>query len=137
MRTALTDAFFEALGRGRSYWQSDLDQFSVELAALHRAIEKQRALCQSQPKTFSQADRDLNRDDNARRLCTLATQWTAFEKGYNGYVAAMSKLLSLPRAQFDPFSVKIDEVIPKYAMGQGNTSDDLQNYVIGMAFGGC
>jgi hypothetical protein len=136
MRAALTDAFFGALDRGRSRWQSDLDQFAVELAALHRAIEKQHTLCQSQPKTFSQADRDLNRDDNARRVCTLATEWTAFEKGYRGYVAAMSKLLSLPRAQFDPFRVKIDEVIPKDAMGQGNTIHDLQNYVVGMAPGG-
>jgi hypothetical protein len=136
LRNALTDAFFDALGRGRARWQSDLDQFSVELAALHRTIEKQRAVCQSQPKTFSQADRDLNRDDNARRVCTLAAQWTEFEKGYTGYVAAMRKLLSLPREQFDPFHAKIDEVIPKGAMGQSNTIHDLQNYVVALAPGG-
>ncbi len=136
LRKALTDAFFDALARGRSRWQSDLDQFSVELAALHRAIETQRALCQSQPKKFSQADRDLNRDDNARRVCTLATEWTEFEKGYRGYVAAMRELLSLARKQFDPFRVKIDEVIPKGAMGQSNTIYDLQNYVVAPAPGG-
>ncbi len=136
LRNALTDAFFNALGRGRSRWQSDLDQFSIELAALQRALVKQRALCESQPKTFSQADRDLNRDDNARRVCTLAAQWTAFEKGYRGYVATMRKLLSLPREQFDPFHVKIDEVIPKGAMGQSNTIYDLQNYVVAPAPGG-
>jgi len=136
LRKALTDAFFDALARGRSRWQSDLDQFSVELAALRRAIEKQRALCQSQPKTFSQADRDLNRDDNARRVCTMATQWTEFEKGYRSYVLAMRKLLSLTREQFDPYRVKIDEVIPKGAMGQSNTIYDLQNYVVAPAPGG-
>ena len=136
LRNALTEAFFSELGRGRSRWQSDLDQFSIELAALQRALVKQRALCESQPKTFSQADRDLNRDDNARRVCTLAAQWTAFEKGYRGYVATMRKLLSLPREQFDPFHVKIDEVIPKGAMGQSNTIYDLQNYVVAPAPGG-
>src|SRR5258708_6778534 len=136
VRTALTDAFFKALERGRSRWQSDLDQFSVELAALHRAIEKQRALCQSQPKTFSQADRDLNRDDNARRVCTLAIQWTDFEKGYRSYVAALHKLLSLTPEQFNPLRMKIDEVIPRGAMGQGNSIYDLQNYVVAPAPGG-
>ncbi|HSP62296.1 MAG TPA: alkaline phosphatase family protein [Pyrinomonadaceae bacterium] len=136
LRTALTGAFFDALGRDRSRWQSGLDQFSVELAALQRAIEKQRLLCEAQPKTFSQADRDLNRDDNARRVCTLVAQWTAFEKGYRAYLAAMGKLLSLPREQFDPFRVKIDEVIPKDAMGPGNTVHDLQNYVVAPAPGG-
>jgi len=136
LRKALTDAFFEALGRGRSRWQSDLDQFSVELAALHRAIEKQRALCQSQPKTFSQADRDFNRDDNARRVCTLAIQWTDFEKGYRSYVAALHKLLSLTPEQFNPLRMKIDEVIPRGAMGQGNSIYDLQNYVVAPAPGG-
>jgi len=136
LRNALTEAFFSELGRGRSRWQSDLDQFSIELAALQRALVKQRALCESQPKTFSQADRDLNRDDNARRVCTLAAQWTAFEKGYRRYVATMRKLLSVPREQFDPFHVKIDEVIPKGAMGQSNTIYDLQNYVVAPAPGG-
>jgi hypothetical protein len=132
-RKALTDAFFNALGRSRSRWQSDLDQFSVELAALQRAIEKQSALCDAQPKKFSQADRDSNHDDNARRVCTLAVQWTEFEKGYHGYVATMRKLLSLQRETFDPFRVKIDEVIPKGAMGQSNTIHDLQNYVVAPA----
>jgi hypothetical protein len=136
VRNALTEAFFNALGRGRSRWQSDLDQFSVELAALHRAIEKQRALCQSQPRTFSPADREFNRDDNARRVCTLATEWTDFEKGYGGYVAAMRKLLALTREQFDPLHMKIDEVIPKGAMGQSNTIYDLQNCVVAAAPGG-
>jgi hypothetical protein len=136
LRNALTDAFFNALSRGRSRWQSDLDQFSVELAAFQRAIEEQHALCESQPKTFSQADRDLNRDDNARRVCSLAVQWTKFEEGYHGYVDAMRKLRSLQREQFDPFRIKIDEVIPKDAMGQSNTIHDLQNYVVGPAPGG-
>lgn len=135
-RNALTDAFFSALGRGRSRWQGDLDQLSVELAALQHAIEKQNALCKDQPKKFSQEDRDYNRDDNARRVCTLASQWAEFEKEYGRYIATMRRLLSLPRGQFDPFRFKIDEVIPKGAMGQSNTTHDLQNYVVAPAPGG-
>ncbi len=135
-RNAMTDAFFNALSRDRSRWQSDLDQFSVELAALQRAIEKQRALCAEQPKTFSQADREMNRDDNARRVCTRAVQWTEFEKGYVNYVAQMRKLLSLQRERFDPFCLKLEDVIPKGAMGRNNTIHDLQNYVVAPAPGG-
>src|SRR5207253_10767861 len=53
-RHALIDAFFDELARDRSRWQSDLDQFSVELSALRRARDRQRELCAMQSKNSSQ-----------------------------------------------------------------------------------
>ena len=131
LRRAVTDAFFTAIARDKVSWQAELDQLDEELGPLRRATEKQRALCESQPKKFTVQDQELGRDDNARRVCVLVTQWTAQAKGYSAYVATMRNLLGLRPENFDPFKLKIADVIPADSMGQRNSVYDLQNYVVG------
>jgi hypothetical protein len=131
LRQAATDAFFTALARDKARWQDELDQLDEEIGALNRATEKQRALCESQPKKFTLEDRELGRDDNARRICVVAAQWTAQAKGYRAYVATMRNLLGLRPENFNPSKLKIAELIPVDSMGQRNSVHDLQNYVVG------
>jgi hypothetical protein len=131
LRQAATDAFFTALARDQTRWQGELDQLDEEMGALRRATEKQGALCESQPRKFTVEDREMGRDDNARRICVLAAQWTAQAKGYRAYVATMRNLLGLRPETFDPFKLKIAELIPEDSMGQRNSVHDLQNYVVG------
>lgn len=131
LRQAATDAFFTALARDKTRWQGELDQLDEEIGALSRATEKQRALCESQPKKFTVEDREMGRDDNARRICVLAAEWTAQAKGYSAYVATMRNLLGLRPENFDPSSFKIAELIAEDSMGQRNSVHDLQNYVVG------
>jgi hypothetical protein len=132
LRRAATDAFFTAIARDKASWQGELDQLDEELGPLRRATEKQRALCESQPKKFTVQDQELGRDDNARRVCVLVTQWTAQAKGYTAYVATMRNLLGLRPESFDPFKLKIADVIPADSMGRRNSVYDLQNYVVGL-----
>jgi Type I phosphodiesterase / nucleotide pyrophosphatase len=131
LRRAATDAFFAAIARDRVRWQGELDQLDEELGALRRAIEKQHALCESQPRKFTVQDKEMGRDDNARRVCVLAAQWTEQAKAYGAYVATMRYLLRLRAEGFDPFMLKIAEVIPADSMGQRNSVYGLQNYVVG------
>jgi hypothetical protein len=136
LRRAAGDAFFGAVARDKANWHDELDQLDEELGALRRAIKKQRALCESQPKKFTVHDKELGRDDNARRVCVLAVQWTEQQKAYSAYVATMRNLLSLRPESFDPFKLRIAEVIPEDSMGQRNSIHDLQNYVVGPASAG-
>jgi hypothetical protein len=131
LRQAATNAFFSVLARDKTRWQGELDQLDEEIGALSRASEKQRALCESQPKKFTVEDREMGRDDNARRVCVVATQWTAQVKDYRAYVATMRNLLGLRPDNFDPAKVKITDLIPADSMGQRNSVFDLQNYVVG------
>jgi hypothetical protein len=131
LRQQVTDAFFSLLARDKTGWQGELDQLYEEMGALRRAIEQQRALCASQAKQFTTEDLELGRDDNARRVCVQASQWTKTVKGYSTYVATMRNLLGLRRENFEPFKLKIEELIPRDAMGHRNTVHDLQNYVVG------
>jgi hypothetical protein len=131
LRQAATDAFLAAVARDRMRWQEELDQLDEELSALNRATEKQRALCEAQPKKFSVQDQEMGRDDNARRICVLAAQWAQQVQAYRAYVSTMRKLLSLTSGNFDPAKLKIAEVIPTDSMGHRNSIYDLQNYVVG------
>lgn len=132
LRPAAKNAFFATLASARKRWQTDLDQMDEELVALRQAIEKQRALCESQPKKFTVADREMGRDDQARRICVLATQWAEMEKDYTAYVSTIRGLLSLRQESFAPDKLEIEKLIPERAMGPRNTIYDLQNYVVGL-----
>jgi hypothetical protein len=131
LRRAATDSFFVALARDKGNWLDELDQLDQELGALGRAIEKQRALCESQPKKFTVQEKEMGRDDNARRVCVLAAHWAAEQKAYSAYVSTMRNLLGLRLESFDPFKLRIAELIPEDSMGQRNSVHNLQNYVVG------
>jgi hypothetical protein len=133
LRTATTEAFFAAIDHDRIYWQEDADKFDLQLAALGRAAEKQREDCLAQPKKFSQAEVELGRDDNARRICIQTRQWAEFKTRYGEYVATVRNLLALKRDGFDPQRLKIEDLIAKDSMGRRNSIHDLQNYVVGLA----
>ena len=132
LRRAISDAFFSLIARDRKEWLADLDRFEIELGALRRATEKERASCQSQPKKFTAEDRELGHDDNARRVCLHVVQWTELEMRYTAYIAMIRNLLSLRAETFQPAKIKIEQLIPRSAMGQRNTIHDLQNYVVGL-----
>jgi hypothetical protein len=136
VRAAATDAFFAAIDRDRKYWQDDFARFDRELAALGRAAEKQRELCLQQPKKFPPDQVELGRDDNARRICVQAKQWAEFHARYTEYIATMRNLLALKRDTFDPRKLKIEDLMPKDAMGRRNSINDLQNYVVGLSKNG-
>jgi len=132
LRAAATDAFFGALDHDRSFWQDDLNKFDQELATLQRGTDKQSELCAAQPKKFTPAEMELGRDDNARRICILAKQWTEFKTSYSEYVATMRNLLALKRDNFDAQKLRIEDLLPKDSMGRRNSVHDLQNYVVGL-----
>jgi len=133
LRTAATNAFFAVLARDRAAWSPDLDQLEKEIGALHRAIEAESGRCTSQPKKFTEEDREMGRDDNARRTCLHVTQWTELETHYAGYIATMRALLALRPDTFQPAKLKIPDLIPKTSMGQRNSIYALQNYVVGLS----
>ena len=137
LRGALKDAFFTYLDRTRRRWLGDFDQLTDELGALGKDIQAQREHWTKEPKKFTDAEKDLGKDDQVRRDYARILQLEEFERRYrNDYLAPMKRLLSLRSESFDPFALKIEEVIPKSAMGPRNTIYDLENYVVGLGGNG-
>ena len=132
VRTAATNAFFGILSRDRTAWAPELDQLEKEVGALHRAIAAETARCKSQPRKFTEEDRQMGRDDDARRTCLHVTQWTELATDYARYVATMRALLALHPDTFQPTALKIPDLIPKSAMGDRNSIYALQNYIVGL-----
>jgi hypothetical protein len=107
-----------------------------ELAALHRAIERQRSLCAAQPKKFTKEESSAGLDDEAKRVCVWEDIWLARERSYSEYTRTAVNLLALRRENFNPSAMKIADLIPLRSMGAHNTIHQLQNYVAGIAPGG-
>jgi hypothetical protein len=136
MRRALTDAFFQTLERRRAEWSAEVAEMNEELGALHKAIEKLRAVVLAQPKKWTKEDSDAGRDKEAIRQFARMDSAMTDEREYSLYVATLTRLLALRREGFDPLSFKIEDVIARGAMGQHNSIYELQNYVAGVAPGG-
>ena len=133
LRKALTDRFFVTIDGRRTGWQQNISDVNEELAALHRAIERQQGLCAAQPKKFAKEQSAAGLDDEAKRVCVLEDIWRAREKSYSEYTRTIANLLALRKESFNASALKIDDLIARRSMGAHNTIHQLQNYVVGIA----
>ena len=136
LRRAATDALFATLDRRRAGWQRTLAEMREELGALHRLIERQRAIVAAQPKKWTKEDADFGRDRAAKRESARLDSWSTDEREYAVYLQSLANLLALDPARLNPSAVNIELLIPKGAMGDHNTLYELQNYIVGPAPGG-
>ena len=131
-RKAATNKFFAVIDRRRAEWEKDLKQLHTELDALDRAIVDQRKLWEAQSKNFTKEQQDAGLDDAAKRIYVQLDRWQNERKEYSEYALALQNLLAISSEAFSPSKVKIADVIPKMSMGDRNTINELQNYVVGI-----
>jgi Type I phosphodiesterase / nucleotide pyrophosphatase len=136
VRRAAIAAFFHVVDKHRKEWQITLQQVSEELGAVRRAMEQQRARVEEEPKKWTKEQRDKGLDKAARRMVVQLDSWREQERTYSAYARALSKLLTIEPDEFDRHRLATEDLIPKRAMGDPNSADDLQNYVVGPSASG-
>jgi hypothetical protein len=136
LRRAAIAAFLHVVDAHRKEWQITLQQVSEELGAVRRAMEQQRARVEAEPKKWTREQRDDGLDKAARRMAVQLDSWRDQERTYSAYARALSKLLTVEPDEFDRHRLSAADLIPKRAMGDPNSADDLQNYVIGPSTSG-
>jgi type I phosphodiesterase/nucleotide pyrophosphatase len=130
---AAVNEFFDVIDRRRNDWNKDLKQLQNELDALDRAIVEQRKLWQAQPKKFTKGQQDAGLDDASKRIYVQLDRWQIEQKEYAEYARTLKNLLTLSSEGFSPDKVKIPDIIPQMSMGDRNTINELQNYVVGVS----
>ena len=133
VRRAATRALFDAIDRRRAEWRQTFEELKEEIGALRKLIERQQAVVDAQPKKWTKEDADAGRDREARRQYARLDSWRGDERDYAVYVQALANILALDPARFNAEAVRVEDLIPKGAMGDHNTLHDLQNYVVGPA----
>jgi len=123
--------FCQIIDRNRNEWSTTVRELSEELAALRSAMEQRRVELQSQPKKWTEAQREAGLDKAARRRAVELESWREQEHEYSAYVHALTTLLDLEPAEFDRRHLTAAELIPKRAMGDRNSVYELQNYIVG------
>jgi hypothetical protein len=131
LRRAAIAAFFQVVDAHRAEWQATVQQISEELGAVRRAMDQQRARIESEPKKWTNEQRAAGLDKAARRLAVQLDSWRDHERTYSDYARALSKLLILDPSDFDRHRLAAEDLIPKRAMGDPNSVDNLENYVVG------
>lgn len=136
VRSAATDALFDVIEGHRSDWQRKLSEITDEIDALERWIEPQRKLIDAQPKKFTPEQIAKGIDKEARRVAGLKDIAVETVRAYRKYTASLDNLLRLSRENFDVRKLRIEDLIPPGAMGDPNTTYQLQNYVVGLSRNG-
>jgi hypothetical protein len=136
IRHAAITAFMHVIDEHRVDWQLTLQQLSEELDAVRRAMARQRTQVESEPKKWTQEQRDAGLDKAARRLAVQLDSWRDEERTYSIYTRALSRLLTLEPDDFNRHRLSVEELIPKRAMGDHNSVQDLENYIVGPSAGG-
>jgi hypothetical protein len=136
VRRAATRALFDAIDSRRAEWKQTFEELKEEIGALRKLIERQTAIVEAQPKKWTKEDADAGRDRESRRQYARLDSWRGDERDYAAYIQSLANILALDPARFNAEAVRVEDLIPKGAMGDHNTLRDLQNYVVGPAPGG-
>jgi hypothetical protein len=131
LRRAAIAAFIQVLDRNRPQWEATVRELQSELAALRRNIQQQRIRIKAETVKWTPVQRAAGLDKAARRLSVQLESWRNQESGYTEYTDALAKLLALTSMDLEKHRLAPEDLIPKRAMGDGNTVYDLQNYVVG------
>jgi hypothetical protein len=107
----------------RPSWKRTVNELEEELAALSRAIERQRSRVSALPKKENTPD--------ARRERAALDSWEQDLRGYRAYLDRFRKLAALHWEDLRPGAFRIEDLIPPRALGDPNALYDLQNYVAG------
>jgi hypothetical protein len=134
-RAASTRQFYQVLEEQRPQWNRELEEMRDELEALKRRIDRQAAAVKNQPHNWTQEERESGLDRDARREAARLRSWEEDLNGYTEYSRILSRLLKAEPPQIDPSKLRIEDVIPKHAMGDHNSIYDLRNYVVGESGG--
>jgi hypothetical protein len=135
LKAAATDTIFQIIGKYSKNWREAVDQMDEELGALHRWIDAQQKII---PTLVMKTHGDPNPGargvtENNRRLAALTNIAIETEADYRKYLSTLRNLLALNRETFDGRSLKIKDLIAAGAMGDANTLNQIQNYVVGVS----
>ena len=133
IRKAARKEFFTVIDRRRAGWSEMLAGLNNELAVLRKKIVEQRKLWEAQPKKFTKEELTAGQDEKAKRVFVTLDQWQRIEREYAEYVIILQNLLVLTPENLDPQKLKVEDVIPRRAMGDRNNIYQLQNYIVGLS----
>jgi hypothetical protein len=119
---AVRSAVLEIIDRNRAQWSATIAELSEELAALNRAIARQKARAAS-----TDAAKDDAVKDDVRRETVTIQDWEQDERGYPDYIRAMQRLLDLKASDLE----KAQPALPKGVFGENNSLAQIENYTVG------
>lgn len=131
-RTAVASAVLSTIDKHRSEWQATLAQLGEEIDALERWVNATKPGLKALPT----GEGPGVTKDQARNNLRLKIQISDAEQSvlqYREYAASVTKLLALTRDDLISGKFAVSDLVAPNAMGDANTINQLQNYIVGIA----
>lgn len=124
------------INQHRPEWERICSEMREELPALKQAIAVRKPIVKKQRKRFSIVWSNTEVDKTARRLAQQLADWEREYSRYSEYLVHLDALRKLEVSSTQPFTGKIAALIPELALGDNNTVEALQHYVVGQSAAG-
>jgi hypothetical protein len=137
-RAAIEDAFLDQRDRRAATWRQTVDGMRLELDGLRAGITTLRDQLAAFPAPHDEDDTpEPPQVVQARvRLIGRIEAWERDERRYADYLESLDRLATLTREGLRDSRLRVEDLIPKGAMGDRNDLYDIQHYVTGPAPGG-
>ncbi len=129
-RETLAAAAMKLIDEHRAAWTRTADDLDAELGALQRKIEAQRKLVATLPRKWTKEQHEEGVDQENRRQTQRLTSWVQDARGYRGYVRVLRNLLAVKETELQAGHFRMEDLIPRRAMGDANDVYALQNYAV-------
>ena len=136
LRAAAKDGVFKIIDSYRADWRTTVDQLGEELDALQRWIEPQQKIVKTLPMKSDRDPAMRGAIEKNRRLAAQVNIAVQAEADYREYLKTLRNLLALKREFFDARKIRVEDLIAPGAMGEHNSVNQLQNYVVGLSGNG-
>ncbi len=136
VRRAATAMFFDVIDRHRADWEATVREMSEELDALGRTTDANENATAEFIAKIDPLAKKPGEEVEGRRMTAQNKLARREQADYRAYLATLSGLLALKKDGFEPKAVKIETLIAPGAMGDHNSTYQLQNYVVGPSAGG-
>jgi hypothetical protein len=133
VRRAAVDEVFAVVDRNRPRWQATVSGLTEELAALQRGLADGDRVANDLAAKVLPGDEWSSAAIAARRKTALNELSRREIADYTKYLATLKNLLALRKDSFDARGLKVEDLIAPGAMGDHNSTYQLQNYVAGLS----
>lgn len=133
VKKAAISTLFETINKRREEWQFKLLGLQEELNAYQRLLNSQEKIIENFPKKYTPEEITEGIDKENIRLTRQHKIGQNETNTHREYVRVLNNLISLKEENFNPKNLKIEDIIPKEAMGERNSVYKLQNYIVNLS----
>lgn len=130
LRRAVAQCLRQIIDRHRAEWTKTAEELARELDGLRQSIKAMKDGVKSK-RRWTRSEHDRGEDKEALRAAERLQSSEREHAEYSSYLSHLRALLNLQPEGSAPYREKLSALVPELTLGDNNSVNNLQHYVIG------